>query len=316
MELHAPDPVACNRADELVAVLRRAEHDPVRGDRRERMHVVEGRRVGQPLDQRRLLPPSNRVPADLRDLQPRRIEGADLAGEQRKTTGATELDRALEQELHAQADAEHGHTLRTPLANQVVEPTLGDGAHRLRERANSRQDEPGRRADPLSVVGDLHVGAHVLERLLDRTQVAHSVVEDGDHSRPFVDGTPDAFGSKAAASRSARANDLKQASTMWCGSRPRSTVTCSVSFALLATARANSSTRSVSNPPMTRAGIARPSNATNGRPEMSIAADARASSIGTTACPKRVMPARSPRASSSAWPITMPTSSTVWCGPV
>ena len=49
---------------------------------------------------------------------------------------------------------------------------------------------------------------------------------------------------------------------------------------------------------------------------MSIAHDARASSIGTTAWPYRVIPARSPSARSSAWPSTMPASSTVWCAPV
>ena len=57
-------------------------------------------------------------------------------------------------------------------------------------------------------------GADVLERLLDRAQVAHAVVEDGDHRSPFVDGTPDTSGSSEHAWRRARANALNDASTM------------------------------------------------------------------------------------------------------
>src|SRR5918996_3123660 len=47
-----------------------------------------------------------------------------------------------------------------------------------------------------------------------------------------------------------------------------------------------------------------------------MAHDARASSMGTTAWPKRRIPERSPSALSSAWPSASPVSSTVWCGPV
>ena len=45
---------------------------------------------------------------------------------------------------------------------------------------------------------------------------------------------------------------------------------------------------------------------------MSIAASASASSIGTSAWPKRRMPRLSPSALAKAWPSTMPTSSVVW----
>ena len=76
------------------------------------------------------------------------------------------------------------------------------------------------------------LGADVLQRLLDRPQVAHPVVENRknsaqrralrfafglrDHvSVPLVDGTPSSSGSIAIASRRARANALKQASIRW-----------------------------------------------------------------------------------------------------
>ena len=62
--------------------------------------------------------------------------------------------------------------------------------------------------------------ADVLERLLDRAQVAHPVVEDRDpgaHSLsvPLVEGTPLSSGSIETATRRARAKALKQASIMW-----------------------------------------------------------------------------------------------------
>ena len=77
---------------------------------------------------------------------------------------------------------------------------------------------------------------------------------------------------------------MNDASIMWWAFVPASTVTCSVSFAVLATARKNSSVSSWSKPPVAPGGSAA-SNATNGRPLMSIAHAARASSIGTTAWP-------------------------------
>ena len=63
---------------------------------------------------------------------------------------------------------------------------------------------------------------------------------------PFVDGTPVSSGSSATASRSARAKALNEASTMWCELAPASTRRWRVSLAVLATARKNSSARSVS----------------------------------------------------------------------
>ena len=91
-------------------------------------------------------------------------------------------------------------------------------------------------------------------------------------------------GSIATASRSARANALNAASIMWCALLPASTRRCSVSFAALASARKNSSVSSCSKPPVAPGGSSA-SNSVKGRPEMSIAQLARASSIGTIAEP-------------------------------
>src|ERR1700733_1008762 len=140
----------------------------------------------------------------------------------------------------------------------------------------------------------------MLERLLHRAAVTHAVVDNRDVHRlidegvvplvthvvrvPFVLGTPVSVGSSATAWRSARANALNAASIMWCALLPASMRRCSVSLAALANARKNSSVSSCSNPPVEPAGNAA-SNSVNGRPEISIAQLARASSIGTMVDP-------------------------------
>ena len=113
--------------------------------------------------------------------------------------------------------------------------------------------------------------AHPLERLLDRAQVPHAVVEDRDRSHALSMQARATAGRCASGSRlgegslgggDARtrpdrsrppragpvANALKQASIMWCALEPYRVPRCSVSFALVATARKNSSASSASKP--------------------------------------------------------------------
>ena len=99
-----------------------------------------------------------------------------------------------------------------------------------------------------------------------------------------MDGTPGSLSSIAVASRKARAKALKQASIMWWALVPAVTRRCSVSLALLETARKNSSVSSVSNPAIEVTGRSA-SKAQKGRPLRSIAQSARASSIGTDESP-------------------------------
>ena len=85
-----------------------------------------------------------------------------------------------------------------------------------------------RRRRGASVVGDRRPRADVLERLLDRAEVAHPVVEDRDRA-VFAQACPWSTARRLlridrTATRSARANALKQASIMWwalvpCGPR-------------------------------------------------------------------------------------------------
>ena len=137
------------------------------------------------------------------------VERAHAPGEQAQAGLSLVLVGGLEQQLHAQAQAEHGHAGARALGDQLVEPGSAEAAHRLREGADAGHDDAVRRADRVVVGGQQRVGADVLERLLDAAAVAHAVVDDGDHvSVPLVDGIPVSVGSTATAARSARANAL------------------------------------------------------------------------------------------------------------
>src|SRR4029453_17098533 len=124
--------------------------------------------------------------------------------------------------------------------------------HRPREGADAGQDHPVRGFGAGVLGGDLDLGPDALQRLLDRAQVSHPVVEDGDagHSGsvPWVEGTPLSSGSIETACRSAPANALKLASIMWCVFDPERTQMWSVIFELLETARKNSSASSEPKP--------------------------------------------------------------------
>ena len=100
-----------------------------------------------------------------------------------------------------------------------------------------------------------------------------------------MDGTPTSPGSSETAARSERAKALNSASIMWWALVPASSVRWTVSLALDATARKNSSASSWSKPPVAPGGSAGAEKTSSGRPETSMAQLARASSMGATAKP-------------------------------
>src|SRR4051812_42530259 len=202
--------------------------------------------------------PAHRGPADVRDLVAVGLQRGHDAAEQREPARALVLHRGVEEQLHAEADAEDRHAGLDPPGDQLVEPDLVDAAHRLREGADARQDHAVRRLDAVAVGCDLGLRPDLLQRLLDGAQVAHPVIEDGDpgHSVrvPLVEGTPLSSGSIETATRSARANALKDASIMWWALEPDRTQRWRVIFELLETARKNSSVSSESKPAMVTSG--------------------------------------------------------------
>src|ERR687897_753446 len=160
----------------------------------------------------------------MRHLEALRGERLHTAGHQPESVGALVLHRGLEQELQSETDPQHGHPRLESLADERVEAELAHAVHRTRKCPHAREDHAVGDPYPLGVVGDLGAGANSLERRLDRAQVAHPVVQH-HHVRhyvsvPFVDGTPLSPGSICTAWRSALANALKHASTMWCAFDP------------------------------------------------------------------------------------------------
>ena len=179
------------------------------GRQAKRVHVVEGR-VAEALGQRDgrcSAPGSSRCAAAAR----RAVE-VTSPGQQPEPGGAVVLGRALEQQLHAEADARaRGTPAAARSRDQLVEPERAQAAHRLREGADAGDDDARGRRDAASwspVIDRL--GADVRERLLDRAAVAHPVVDDRDHRSALGGRDARLVGSIATATRSARANALKQ----------------------------------------------------------------------------------------------------------
>src|SRR3954451_9269954 len=289
MELDTVERRPLHRAGEALAVGGGAEHVALgRWARGEGVDEVERRLLAETLGELRGVLPAHRRPADVRDLVAIRLERSDDAAEQRQPAGALVLHRGVEEQLHAEADPEHRDAGLDPPGDQLVQADFVDAAHRLREGADARQDHAVRGLDARGIRRDLGLRPDLLQRLLDRAQVAHPVVEDGDArhsvSVPLVEGTPLSSGSIETATRSARENALNAASIMWCALDPERTQRCSVILELLETARKNSSVSSESKPAMVTSGRSA-SKAQKGRPETSIAHSPSASSIGTRAEP-------------------------------
>src|SRR5262249_29840785 len=136
------------------------------------------------------------------------------ARQQAEAVDAAVLLGALDRELEAEADAEHGLRGRDPRTQRLVEALLAQLVH---GRAGGADAGQHREVGARDVVG--HLRAEPTQRDLDRADVPGAVIADRDlHSTPFVDGMP--ADSARSATRSARPTALYDASTTWCGSRP------------------------------------------------------------------------------------------------
>src|SRR4051812_44822482 len=109
MELDPGDVLALDDGREALPVLAAADDVLLlAGPADERVHVIEGRRLAEARGQ--LGGPLERdaVPADVRELG--RLERGHPAGQQAEACRALVLGRGLEEQLHAEADAEHGRS--------------------------------------------------------------------------------------------------------------------------------------------------------------------------------------------------------------
>ena len=124
-------------------------------------------------------------PADMRNLVrgavgAGRMDRLHTAGDEAESLRPAEFFAAVEHHLHADTDAEKrpgGHGERSDGLDQASLPQISDTCA---ERPHTRKHEPFRALHADGVIGQLHVGAGVLECLADAEEVARPVVDDGD----------------------------------------------------------------------------------------------------------------------------------------
>ena len=144
VELDAEHAARRDRGHEALAVGAVAEHD-----RRRR----PGARPASARGRTRLPSPSPSTSGDA--WSPTRRGSSRCAGasahrrasrtspaEDPEAVGPAELGRAVEQQLHAEADAQQRPAFPRPAEDRLDEAALAQVAHRLRERADARQHEP------------------------------------------------------------------------------------------------------------------------------------------------------------------------------
>ena len=150
------------------------------------VHEVEAL-VGEAVEQGGALRRLDGVPAHVR--QDRRLELLDDAGPLTAAVGvAAVLDAALEQDLHADADAQHGAAAGEAPADDLRSVDGTEPLHAGGESTHPRNDEAVGVQGGLRVRRHGHVGADAGERPLGRPQVARPVVED-DHLLHAAHGT-------------------------------------------------------------------------------------------------------------------------------
>ena len=120
----------------------------------------------------------------------------------------------LEQELHPQADPHEGFSQADVVKQRLDPAAFSQVVHGVAEGTHTGEDDGGGAAQLLRLRDDPRLVADRLEGLLHAAQVAHAVVDDGDHRVPLVEGTPLRPSSRAAAIRRASPSPLKMASAM------------------------------------------------------------------------------------------------------
>src|SRR5262245_1298273 len=157
------------------------------------------------------------VPADLR--QPRDVAHlAHVPGQQPEPGGVLRLLAALEEELHADADPEDRDAAPARVHHDRPELVSVELARAVTEVPDARQDERASVAQLRLIAHELRVVPDRAERLPHRGEVAHPVVDDGDHQiSPLLDGTPRRRGSLRAAASTTRPRPFMVASSRWWG---------------------------------------------------------------------------------------------------
>src|SRR6202035_1348231 len=132
----------------------------------------------------------------------------------------TTLSTSLEKPLHSQANSEKRFSRRSVLYQGLPQACVFQRPKR-RKMSDSRQYDFVRRCHNFRPVRYHDFDAEIVKRFLHRSQIARSVIYDGDHRSPLVLGSMrPRRRSREQATRNARAKALKRASILWWLERP------------------------------------------------------------------------------------------------
>ena len=96
---------------------------------------------------------------------------------------------AFEEPLQAEADSEKGHAGFDAGHEGVADVHFVERAQHLSEVADAGEDDLRGAFEAGGVADEFVSRADFIERILHGAEIACAVVEDRDHSRPFVDGS-------------------------------------------------------------------------------------------------------------------------------
>ena len=124
------------------------------------------------------------------------------------------LETAVEEQLHAEAYPEEWLARGDLPFELLVESAAPQRSRRVRKGAHAGQHDVRRVREQRPVRAYPRVDAEILERLLHAAQIAHSVIDDRDHSSTPLD---EGISSETilTAADIALANALKIASALW-----------------------------------------------------------------------------------------------------
>ena len=183
-----------------------------RGVRVREIHLAA---LVDPVEQARAPRRVQRIPADVRDLEraalvARQPRAAPATAPSPLTSGAS----SLPSNSHCMPRQMPSSGVPRPAACRMAAVHAPSSAAVAPKCPTPGTTMPSRRRELGGVGGREQVRARGREALADRREVAGAVVDERDHSSPFVLGSIRAMrGSRAHATRSARANALNTAST-------------------------------------------------------------------------------------------------------
>ena len=118
------------------------------------------------------------------------VDGNDLAGDQPQALRAAVLQPRFKKKLHPQTDAQQRCAGRGAGAERLEQPLFLQAAHRVGKRADAGQDQPVRRFECFGGSADPIRHAQTVERVADRMEIAHRIIDNRQHKIPFVESTP------------------------------------------------------------------------------------------------------------------------------